>query len=192
MIDRSFSDLKCIAKQQFQFLPHFFQMITMWENPDCANDYLSTKCYKVLGQDPNDEIITDPCSLKTGVSLALIKQELVIAYQKANFREQINDQKPAKIDLDDYFHILGREETEIFFKTLKTVFEQIFEFEIDNRLVRRRFCMVGTASEAPEGEQSSEKTERLDTLTVDSSTQRAVNSRLKRTQKYEDQYNKTF
>lgn len=117
-------------------------MMTMWENPDCASDYVSAKCYKVIGQDPNDEIIPDQCTLKTGVSLALIKQELQLAYQKANFKDQNFDLQPPKFDMDEYYHILGREETEVFFKTLKTVFEQIFEFEVDNRTVRRRFCMV--------------------------------------------------
>jgi len=48
----------------------------MWENPNCARDYLFSNCYKVIGQDPNDEVIPEICSLKVGVSLEIINQEL--------------------------------------------------------------------------------------------------------------------
>lgn len=51
------------------------------------------------------------------------------------------------MDLSKYYHILNRQETEIFFKTLKAVFEQIFDFEVDKRTVRRRFCMVQGANQ---------------------------------------------
>jgi hypothetical protein len=48
----------------------------MWKNPDNARDYVFSNCYKVIGQDPNDEVIDDVCSLKTGVSLTILQQEL--------------------------------------------------------------------------------------------------------------------
>lgn len=38
--------------------------------------------------------------------------------------------------------MLNKFETEILFKSLYEIFSEIFELEIDNRLVRRRFTLV--------------------------------------------------
>ena len=44
----------------------------MWENPSVSEDYLLSNCYKVIAQDPNDEVISDGISCKTGISLKII------------------------------------------------------------------------------------------------------------------------
>ena len=46
--------------------------LTQWENPDNSRDFLYTNCYKVIGQDPEDSVIPDVCSAKTGVSLNIL------------------------------------------------------------------------------------------------------------------------
>ena len=76
MIDRSFRDLQSIPRETMHYsLPPLFKFFTMWQNPDCAKDYLYSNCYKILAYDPCDEIIADPCSLKTGISLSIIQTE---------------------------------------------------------------------------------------------------------------------
>ena len=52
------------------------KFITMWDNPDSSRDFLYSNCYKVIAQDPKDEVINDICSLKTGISLNIIQNEL--------------------------------------------------------------------------------------------------------------------
>jgi hypothetical protein len=46
------------------------------------------------------------------------------------------------IGIDQYYHILNESETRILFNTIQEVFEQIFQFEIENKSVRHRFCTV--------------------------------------------------
>lgn len=113
----------------------------MWENPDNAKDYLFTNCYKVIAQDPKDEVIPDIVSLKTGVSLSILSNELRNRHLEAAIFGGFLAQ-PKQVDINDYFHILNKHETEILFNSLEQIFYQIFEFEIDNRTVRRRFCLV--------------------------------------------------
>lgn len=59
-----------------KFAPPFLKFLVMWDNPDNARDFVYSNCYKVIGNAPNDEVVEDVCSLKTEVSLAILKQEL--------------------------------------------------------------------------------------------------------------------
>jgi len=61
-------NLQSMAKDFFASGPFFLKLFTMWEMPDCADDYFYSNCYKVIGQDPKDEVIPDKSSLKTGVA----------------------------------------------------------------------------------------------------------------------------
>jgi hypothetical protein len=67
-LDRTFKDLLSFPNQYSEYLPSVFQFITMWDNPDNASNYLYTSCYKVISCDPNDDVISDSISLKTGLS----------------------------------------------------------------------------------------------------------------------------
>ena len=76
-VDRSFRDLLSIIEQDGnKFIPILARFITLWENPSCARDYLYSNCYKVIANDPKDEVIPDICSLKTGVSMEILENEL--------------------------------------------------------------------------------------------------------------------
>lgn len=44
----------------------------MWKDADSTKDYIFSNCYKVIAQDPNDEIINENASLKTGISLKIV------------------------------------------------------------------------------------------------------------------------
>jgi hypothetical protein len=57
-------------------VPPIMRFITLWQNPNCAKDYLNSTCYKVIAQDPADEVIPDACSLKTGISNHIVQQEI--------------------------------------------------------------------------------------------------------------------
>lgn len=141
MVDRTFSDLQNIPKQVHPLLAHALKFITMWENPDNSLDYLFSNCYKVISQDPQDEIVADAASLKTGVSLSILKNELDNRHlQRAILGSSLNSQR--SINIAQYYHILNQSETEIMFSSLETIFFQIFELEVEDRAVRRRFCMV--------------------------------------------------
>ena len=47
-MDRCFSNLQEIPRQVNRCLPPFLQLVTMWQNPDNANDYIYSNCYKVI------------------------------------------------------------------------------------------------------------------------------------------------
>lgn len=40
----------------------------VFKEQDSTQDYIYSNCYKVLGQDPNDELINELVSLKTGLN----------------------------------------------------------------------------------------------------------------------------
>lgn len=48
------------------------KIFALWEDVDSTKDYIFTNCYKVISQDPKDEIINDNASLKTGISLRIV------------------------------------------------------------------------------------------------------------------------
>ena len=52
------------------------------------------------------------------------------------------------ISIDQYYHVLNKSETEILFTSLEAIFMHIFELEVNDRKVRRRFAMVSNQSTA--------------------------------------------
>ena len=50
------------------------KFFTLWKETDSTRDFLFANCYKVIGQDPNDEVISENCSLKTGISQRIVKK----------------------------------------------------------------------------------------------------------------------
>jgi hypothetical protein len=106
MIDRSFSDLLVIPRQSGRALPLLLQALTLWQNPECSKDFLFSNCYKVLSCDPHDEVVADPCSLKTGLAMEILKNELeLMQYEKALSNTSLGYQKA--INISQYFHILN-------------------------------------------------------------------------------------
>ena len=104
----------------------------------------------MVGQDPQDEVIPDVCSVKTGISLNILKNEL----ESRQFHRALSQKQKQgsafifqkAININQYFHILNKSETELLFNSLEDIFYQVFEFEIENRSVRRRFTMISKTS----------------------------------------------
>lgn len=72
--DRAFSNLEDVPIYSYGLWSKYsMRLFTMWENKECTQDYIFANCYKVLAADPNDEIINDNVSLKTGVSLKIVR-----------------------------------------------------------------------------------------------------------------------
>ena len=67
-LDRTFCDLAAIPAKWHWCLPPLMRFFTWWSNPPNAENYSLANCYKVIAQDPNDEIVPDSCSAKTGVA----------------------------------------------------------------------------------------------------------------------------
>jgi len=81
------------------------------------------------------------------------------------------------LSIGQYYHILNDSETGLLFDSLQEIFYQIFEFEIENRQVRRRFTLV-TESNPQDSYQNT--------------THRVLTSRQKKNQKQQDDYNSSF
>ena len=114
-----------------------------------SKDYMYTNCYKVMVQDPADEVIPDSCSLKTGVSFQVLLNEIENkALSNVIFCSQNKDVISKSISIDQYYHVLNKSETEILFTSLEAIFMHIFELEVNDRKVRRRFAMVSNQSTA--------------------------------------------
>lgn len=104
-----------------------------------------TNCYKVVAQDPADEVINDVCSLKTGVSYQVLLNELE---NKALSNVIVSNHHPEiiskTISIGQYYHVLNKSETEILFTSLEAIYKHVFELEVNDRKIRRRFSMVST------------------------------------------------
>jgi hypothetical protein len=72
--DRTFRSLNKAAKHSVgswaQWALPFF---TFWFDTDLTTDYIFSSCYKVMSNDPNDEIIDDNASLKVGVAKKIVR-----------------------------------------------------------------------------------------------------------------------
>ena len=76
--DRSFSSLEDVPVYSYGGWSKFsMKAFTMWESKESTKDYIFANCYKVMAADPADEIINDNASLKTGVSLKIVRLDLV-------------------------------------------------------------------------------------------------------------------
>lgn len=107
-----------------------------------------TNCYKVIAQDPADEVIPDACSLKTGVSFQVLLNEIENkALSNVIFCGQTPEVISKSISVNQYYHVLNKSETEILFNNLEAIYKFIFELEVNDRKVRRRFAMVSNTAE---------------------------------------------
>lgn len=80
--------------------------------------------------------------MKTGVSFHVLINEL----ENQALSNIVNSANrlviTRSISIDQYYHVLNKSETEILFRSLEEIFKHIFELDIDDRKVRRRFSMI--------------------------------------------------
>ena len=71
--DRTFYDLSEVPIYSMgHWAKYAIKIFSLWGTLDSTSDYIFSNCYKVLAQDPNDEVINDNASLKTGISLRIV------------------------------------------------------------------------------------------------------------------------
>ena len=71
--DRTFRSLDNAARYTVgAWVKWALPLITFWFDTDLTTDYIFASCYKVMSNDPNDEIIDDNASLKTGVAKKIV------------------------------------------------------------------------------------------------------------------------
>lgn len=78
-VDRSFSALEEVPMYTMggPWVKYAMRFFTMWPSTAVASrDYIFANCYKVVAQDPFDEVIDDNATLKTGISVEIVKSEL--------------------------------------------------------------------------------------------------------------------
>jgi hypothetical protein len=73
--DRTFSSLEQLVTGRGLVPKEVFRCVTKW-NDNTSKLFIASNCYKILSCDTRDEIIPEPASLKTGVSLAYNCNEL--------------------------------------------------------------------------------------------------------------------
>lgn len=91
--DRAFSCLENVAEATVGgFLTGVMKAVTGW-CLDCTTDFLSAQCYKIVSSDPNDAIVSEIASLKSGIAervgrdnticgrLALSDSEVYVLYR---------------------------------------------------------------------------------------------------------------
>lgn len=95
--DRTFASLPALAQRLVaKWTGSAVKSLTRWET-DNAKNYLDAKCAKLLCSDPDDEIIHDAASLKTGVALRIALEDCsseimsVTATKSTTIAETITD-----------------------------------------------------------------------------------------------------
>jgi hypothetical protein len=77
-VDRSFSGLDMVPRFSMGKWSYFgIRILTGIWNQDSSEDYIYSNCYKVIGQDPNDEVISELASLKRGVARKSLIKEIM-------------------------------------------------------------------------------------------------------------------
>ena len=154
--DRTFHSLAHAAKHSVgvwaQYALPFF---TFWFDSDLTTDYIFSSCYKVISNDPNDEIIDDNASLKTGVAKRIINNELKVRLMEQAFKlhtsvaEDDVEGQPvlvlpkSKFGMQSqaivrYHHILNSQETNILFKNFFEIFDKIKELKLHSKRIRKK------------------------------------------------------
>lgn len=111
--DRTFASIKEAAFYQFGSLAYWLVRIFGKSDCDTVTDYLGVKCYKVIAADPNDEMIPDLASLKSGVALRFIYPNydlLTLGYFKTKMFERTS-------------HIIEAAEMEVFVRDCGKIFK---------------------------------------------------------------------
>ena len=117
--DRTFTSLDSVSHYNFgQLAQFFYKLLTCWDT-DSATDYLYADCYKVISADPNDTMINDLASLKSGAAVKLLETQGL---------EQVPGFVPARLKLNKYYHILSQEESSRFLDALINVIKVVVFF----------------------------------------------------------------
>ena len=88
-VDRTFYDLQEVPVYSMGVWSKYaLKILTLWSGVDSTEDYIFTNCYKVIAQDPNDEVIHDNASMKTGVSLKIVSDLLFIPADPKRDKEE--------------------------------------------------------------------------------------------------------
>ena len=145
--DRTFSSLDEVPFYSMgNWAKWGMRIFTLWQALDSTEAYIFANCYKVIAQDPNDEVIQDNSSLKTGVALRIIENELKNLKMEKSFTGSKD-----KLSFKDYHHILAKEETYVLFTVLYQVFHWIFEFEVFNKKLRKEIGKIQRQQEMGPG-----------------------------------------
>ena len=119
-LDRTFGDLLSFPKRFHPALAPLMQMFTMWSNPENGLNCINSNCYKVIANDPRDEIVSDGCSVKTSIAHQILKDELELQAENRVILAGTNIGLPGpSISISQYFHVLNRSETGVLFKSLE-------------------------------------------------------------------------
>ena len=91
--DRTFSSLSAVAFFNFGRLAYWIYKLARGDDFDSVSDYLAVNCFKILMSDPNDQMITDLSSLKSGVALKLLFPDsnlVVLEYLKPSSKHLLS------------------------------------------------------------------------------------------------------
>lgn len=73
--DRTFSSLKNVVRVKCGIIvPKILEILTCWTE-NSTSDVFEADCYKVLSCDPQDKVVSDLASLKSGLALKIIEYE---------------------------------------------------------------------------------------------------------------------
>jgi hypothetical protein len=70
--DRSFSSISEVALYNFGKFAYWMYRLSRKADTDASMDFLAVECYKILSADPQDGMINDMASLKSGVAIRLV------------------------------------------------------------------------------------------------------------------------
>jgi hypothetical protein len=129
LIDRSFSSLSKVVEQSYGKLANaMLNILTFFTwKLDTTNNYIYANTYKVIAYDPKDEVIPELSSVKNGVAQEIIYAEAMRKESRISIGP--NKRREAKaINMDEYCHIINKEETKGFFSALKQVYQMILTY----------------------------------------------------------------
>ena len=90
--DRTFTCLRSVALFGYGKIGYWISRALQLDSNESIGEYLSANCKKVILSDPNDKIINDLASIKTGVAVRLLSHDVVSVVELSYLNPQLQAQ----------------------------------------------------------------------------------------------------
>ncbi|CDW73862.1 UNKNOWN [Stylonychia lemnae] len=129
-VDRTFASMSDIAFWTFggRIACTLFLVLTRWSEQCWVNFWEIQECYKLMGCDPDDKIITDLASQRNCIAKHLIRSKL-----DANLSSIPKYKSEQKLNVDNY--IISKQDFKIFKDSLINLSEMFTDFQERARLI---------------------------------------------------------
>ena len=147
--DRNFSDIDSISQSYKYVWIYYLYKLLMVNSSYIVESYLkcfNNKCYKIILCDPNDEVILNNGSLKSGISRYIIKKYIDVNHKESNILKILLTKEEYKLFIQSLIYISMNNDL----NTLTPLFteEDVSQLKDDSEIdIKNFFSLFSKASD---------------------------------------------